>query len=109
MAADGEIRRRLDTHAKSNSSNAAYEAGVWKLGDRLLATNRPKSEDQWQILSKQKLDSVFEGVPYKLFEDKGESESLTREAWRAFLIAMLVFLIVEAILCLQPKPKSSQP
>lgn len=108
IAADGEIRRRLDTHATSNSSNAGYEAGVWKLGDRMVATNRPKSEDQWQILTKGNLDTVLEGVPYKLFEDKGESESLAREIWRAFLIAMLVFLITEAILCLQPKVKNTK-
>ncbi|MBK1856177.1 BatA domain-containing protein [Verrucomicrobiaceae bacterium 5K15] len=108
MAADGETRRRLDTHAKSTSSNAPYEAGVWQLGDRLLATNRPKSEDQWQILTTAKLNSVLEGVPYKLFEDAGESESLAREIWRAFLIAMLVFLITEAILCLQPKLKNTK-
>ncbi|BDS05574.1 membrane protein [Oceaniferula spumae] len=108
LVADGETRTRLDTHSKSTSSNAPYEAGVWKLGDRLLAVNRPKSEDQWQILTNAKLDTVLEGVPYKLFEDTGESESLAREIWRAFLIAMLVFLITEAILCLQPKLKKTQ-
>ena len=108
MPVDGEIRSRLDTHSQSKSSNAAYEAGVWKLGDRMVATNRPKSEDQWQILTKTNLNTVLEGVPYKLFEDKGESESLAREIWRVFLMAMLVFLITEAILCLQPKPKSSE-
>ncbi len=105
---EGEIRSRLDTHAKSNSSNAPYEAGVWKLGDRLLATNRPKSEDQWQILTSNNLNSLFEGTSFKLFEDKGQSDSLAREIWRAFLIAMLVFLITEAILCLQPKVKKSK-
>ena len=100
---DGELRTRLDSHAKSVSSNAAYEAGVWKLGDRLLATNRPKTEDQWLILSNKRLEALLEGTEYKLFEDKGQSDSLAREIWRAFLIAMLVFLITEAILCLQPK------
>ncbi len=105
---DGEIRRRLDTYAQSNSSNAIYEAGVWKLGDRVVATNRPKSEDQWQILTTASLSNVFQDVPYKLFEDKGESESLAREIWRVFLMAMLVFLITEAILCLQPRQKSSE-
>lgn len=104
----GETRTRLDTHAKSTSTNAPYEAGVWKLGDRLLATNRPKSEDQWQILSPQKLNNLLEGVPYKLFEDQGQSDSLAREIWRAFLVAMLIFLITEAILCLQSKAAPKQ-
>ena len=107
LPADGEIRNRLDTYAESTSSNADYEAGVWKLGDRTLATNRPKSEDQWQILTNNNLDTVFNGVNYTFFEDTGESESLAREIWRVFLMVMLVFLITEAILCLQPKPKST--
>ena len=107
MTTEGEIRRRLDNHSESNSSNAPYESGVWKLGDRTLATNRPTSEDQWQILTEANLNTVFDGVPYKLFEDTGKSESLAREIWRIFLMAMLVFLITEAVLCLQPKPKST--
>ncbi len=106
--AAGEVRTRLDSHATSTTSNAAYEAGVWKLGDRLLATNRPQSEDQWQILTKNRLGALLEGTPYKLFEDQGQSDSLTQEVWRAFLIAMLVFLTTEAILCLQPKVGNSK-
>lgn len=107
--ADGEVRERLDTHAKSHSANAPYEAGVWKLGDRILATNRPKSEDQWQILTNNRLADLLDGTDFRLFEDKGQSNSLAREVWRAFLIAMLVFLITEAILCLQPKAAARNP
>lgn len=105
----GETRKRLDSHDESLSSNAAFEAGVWSLGDRRIASNRPASEDQWQIISATQLDSLFENVPYTLFEDKGQSEALTQEIWRAFLIAMLVFMITEAILCLQAKPKQPKP
>ncbi|MBT8035911.1 MAG: BatA domain-containing protein [Verrucomicrobiae bacterium] len=107
QTAEGELRNRLDSHAESNTSNAAYEAGVWKLGDRLLATNRPPSEDQWQIITKTRLNALLEGTPYKLFEDQGQSDPLAQEIWRAFLIAMLVFLITEAILCLSPKAGTS--
>ena len=105
--APGETRTRIDSYAKTNSANAPYEAGVWKFGDRLLATNRPVSEDLWQILSSKSLDNLLTGVPYKLFEDQGQSDALAREIWKAFLIAMLVFLITEAILCLQPKKSNT--
>ncbi len=107
MTREGETRTRLDSYAKSDASNAPYEAGVWKLGDRILATNRPPSEDQWQTISEKSLAQLLEGVSYSLFEDQGESDSLTREIWRAFLVAMLIFMIIEAILCLQKKPKKS--
>lgn len=99
-----EVLTRLDDYSTSNTSNAIYEAGVWKVGDRLLATNRPKSEDEWQIVPTSELNTLLEGTTFKLFEDKSNaaSDSLAREIWRAFLIAMLVFLITEAVLCLQP-------
>lgn len=108
QTADGETRLRLDSHAKSLSSNAPYEAGVWKLGDRLLASNRPKSEDQWIVLTNTRLNTLLENIPYKLFEDRGGSKSLAREIWHTFLIAMLIFLITEAILCLQPKASNTK-
>ena len=104
----GEIRSRLDTHARSVSSNAPYEAGVWKLGERLLATNRPASEDEWLVLEPNKMESLLEGTHYKLFEDTGNTDSLAREIWQALLIAMLIFLAVEAALCLQPKIKNKK-
>lgn len=104
----GEIRNRLDTHSVSTSGNAPYEAGVWKLGERLLATNRPKSEDDWFVLGTNKMESLLQGANYKLFEDTGEADSLAREIWRAMLIAMLIFLITEAILCLQPKLEKAE-
>jgi len=98
-----EVLTRLDSYAESQSSNAPYHSGVWQFGARTLATNRPKAEDQWQIISNAQLSTLFEGTSFKLFEDKGQSDALAQEIWRAFLIAMLIFLITEAILCLQPK------
>lgn len=103
----GEIRSRLDTHGESTSSNAPYEAGVWKLGERLIAANRPASEDAWLTLQANKIESLLEGTSYKLFEDTGQTDSLAREIWRALLIAMLVFLIIEALLCLQPRASNT--
>ncbi|MDG1358489.1 MAG: hypothetical protein P8P36_09875, partial [Akkermansiaceae bacterium] len=100
---DGEIRSRIDQYLDSKSSNAPYEAGVWRLGDRLVATNRPASEDEWLILDQNSLRALLEGTQYSLFEETGGSESLVKEIWKALLIAMLVFLITEALLCLQPK------
>ncbi|MDC0088299.1 BatA domain-containing protein [Akkermansiaceae bacterium] len=103
-----ETLTRIDSYAESTSSNAPYESGVWQLGDHTLASNRPVSEDQWKIVSNSQLDTLLEGTSYKLFEDKGQSDALAQEIWRAFLIAMLVFLITEAILCLQPKALSQK-
>ena len=107
-AADGEIRSRVDAYQESNSSNAAYEAGVWKIGDRLVATNRPDTEDEWLVLDPNNMEALLEGIDYRLFEESANSKPLIKEIWRALLIAMLVFLITEALLCLQPKSEKKK-
>jgi hypothetical protein len=83
-----------------------FEAGIHRLGDRTLALNRPASEDDPEILSRDALNNVLEGTNYTLLEDRGTSakESISRDVWRGFLIAMLFFLIAEALLCLPKKP-----
>ncbi len=106
--AGGEVRRRMDDHGAENSSSAEYEAGVFRLGERLLAINRPAREDEAGALDRVSLDRVLEGTGYTLFEQagKGDDPSMARDVWRAFLVAMLCFLIAEALLCL---PKARAP
>ncbi len=104
--ATGETRTRLDDHATPDPANAPYEAGVWRVGDRLVALNHPASEDLPESLGRPVLDRLLADTNYSLFEDHtaADDSSLVREAWRAFLLAMLFFLFAEALLCL---PKSS--
>lgn len=104
----GETRTREDNYSESSPINGDYEAGVWKMGEKIIATNRPETEDNWIITSEDDLKSALEETPYQLFEDKGsEDDSFAQEIWRAFLVAMLVFLITEAFLCLNPKRKKT--
>ena len=49
------------------------------------------------------MKALLNGTQYSLFEDAGKTDSLVKEIWKALLIAMLVFLITEALLCLQPR------
>ncbi len=102
----GESHVRLDDYGAPVPSNVTFEAGIHRLGDRTLALNRPASEDDPEILSRDALDSVLEGTNFTLLEDRGTSakESISRDVWRGFLIAMLFFLIAEALLCLPKKP-----
>jgi len=101
-----ETITRLDNTPESPSNNSAHTAGVWKIGERIVATNRPTSEDDLTVTSEEELNAILQDTPYQLFTDTGNSdESFAQEIWQAFLIAMLVFLITEAILCLNPKRK----
>jgi Aerotolerance regulator N-terminal len=107
--AAGETRTRLDDYGTPDPANAAFESGVYRIADRILAVNRPAAEDSPEILTREDLDRVLEGTGYTLLDQAGQAgdPSLARDAWRAFLIAVLCFLIAEAILCLPPREAAS--
>ena len=69
-----------------------------------MSINRPGGEDTLDLLSSADLDIILDGTGYRLFEESASSgDPLLREAWRTFLVAVLFFLIAEALLCLQPR------
>ncbi len=104
----GETRTRIDDYGTPDPANAAYESGIFRLGERLIAINRPAQEDNLEILTRESLDSALTGTNYTLLDQAGQADdpSLSRDVWRAFLIAVLLLLISEALLCL---PKKSHP
>ena len=101
----GETRTRLDDFGSPDPANSPHLAGVFKLNERLLAVNRPAAEDTPEILSREALDTALTGTGYTLLEQAGQASdpSLSRDAWRAFLIAVLFFFLAEALLCLPNK------
>ena len=104
----GETPTRLDDQGTQDPANTAHQAGIFRLGERLLAINRPAQEDDPEILTREQLDQALEGTRYTQLDQAGQATdpSLSRDVWRAFLIAMLFLLISEAILCL---PKKNHP
>lgn len=102
---EGEAVTRLDDYGTSYHSVPTLQAGVYRLGERLLALNRPAAEDLPDSLSRENLDTILRGTGYKLSEQtaRNSDDSLATEIWRAFLAAMLFFLIAEALLCLPPR------
>jgi hypothetical protein len=92
---------RVSEQVDRLSTEAASQCGVYQAGDRLLAVNRPAAEDHAQVLADTRVDELFHGLNYVRVEDQaGNLNSLVQEIWRAFLLAMLVALVVEAVLCL---------
>ena len=102
--APGETRARVDDFSQDNTP---HDAGVFRLGERLVAVNRPLAEDDLQIATKDNLDAMLAGTDYRLLDQVGQSAdpSLSTDMWRAFLLAVLFFLISEALLCLPKKQK----
>ncbi len=101
----GETRTRLDDYGTPDPANADHLAGIFKLDGRLLALNRQLAEDAPEILPRDALNTALEGTGYTLLEQAGQANdpTLSRDVWRAFLMAVLLFFLAEALLCLPNK------
>jgi hypothetical protein len=101
----GETRTRIDDYGTPDPANGAYESGIFRLGERLLAINRPAQEDNVEILTREQLDQALDSTGYTLLGQAGKADdpSLSRDVWRAFFMAVLFFLISEALLCIPKK------
>ena len=100
-----EVRTRIDDFAEDAKADPAFTAGVYRLGERVIAANIPGGELDPLALQKSELKPLLEGIRYSTFEDTATStaDAEEREIWKLFLAAVLFFLIAEALLCL-PKP-----
>jgi hypothetical protein len=77
------------------------QAGVYRAGARLLAVNRPVSENDPDVVGTDEERKLFGDLPVQTFQERHfDIEQLQGEIWRFFLFAMLMFLIAEGILIL---------
>jgi hypothetical protein len=80
------------------------QAGVYRSGNRLLAVNRPASEDEPEIIDSDEARKLFGDLPVQALEERHlDTGQLQGEIWRVFVFAMLLFLLAEAILILPPR------
>lgn len=87
-------------------SERGLQAGVYQGAGVLLAVNRSAQEDAAPPLPDATVDALFEGVSYRRIDDAlGDDSSLASEIWRAFLFAMLIALVLEAVLCLPARER----
>ena len=88
------------------STEMAFHRGVYASNDRLLAVNRPAIEDETRVVEEGRVLELFKGLDFARVDDQaGSLNSLIQEIWRVFLIAMLISLLVEAVLCLPKAPR----
>ncbi len=98
-----EVRDRLDGFEDYEPALGSYRAGVYRLGERIVAVNRPAEESSPLRLDKEAIGTLLKGTSYSLFESSDDDANLVSPVWWAFLIGVLFFLLAEALLCLQPK------
>lgn len=82
-------------------SDRPFQAGSYQQDDRWLAINRPPSEDDVSVVAEETIQERLAGVDYTLIrDDAGSEKQLANEVWRLFLVAMIVALFAEALLCM---------
>jgi hypothetical protein len=91
------------------STEAGFHAGVYESQGRLLAVNRPAAEDAAEVVADAEVESLFQGLSFNRFQQKaGGLGSIVEEVWRLFLIAVVLALVAEGLLCL-PRSHSDRP
>lgn len=96
---DKELRMSGDTWTRLDGGEG--QAGVYQIGNRVVALNRPPTEDAGEIVDEATVRASFGPVPLTMFEQpSADAGKLQSELWRAFLVAMLLFLLAEAWLAL---------
>lgn len=114
VSAPGAARETGTEGAEASATQLLpLRAAVLESGDRLIALNRPDSEDVPVLLATTTVEELFVGLDHRIIEDTVEDESsLASEIWRTFLFLMALAIILEAILSMPqkraPKPQAGR-
>jgi hypothetical protein len=99
---------RVAGPSDSLSTEIGRHAGVYAAEERLAAVNRPAAEDAGRIAANDRIDGLFRDLTFaRITGVAGSTDSLVQEIWRAFLIAMVLALVAEGLLCL-PRPAAAE-
>lgn len=86
---------------EGTSAEYPYQAGVYRVEDRMLAINRPPGEDDSARITDERCDTLFDGLDFVRVDlDVASGGGLVQEVWRLFVIAMVSAMILEAGLSL---------
>lgn len=89
---------------EGGGTNPQIETGIYRAGERLAALNRASGEDVAEPATREEIGHALAGIPLQWFEETGQgNDRLQGEVWRLFVMAMLVFLLVESFLVLPAK------
>lgn len=105
-AAPADLHERADNYRGAENPAGISDAGVFRISGRHVAVNRPAAEDEPETLPRELLGELFTGLDFTLLDEAGRAGNTdsSSEISRTFLLAALLFLLAEAILCLPQKP-----
>ncbi len=111
----GEDRTRFDGPVELRAGNPtapsteySLHAGVYDTQGELIAIERGPQEDSSRMIDDQELGQSFGSLPWARVGLNNAQSQLIQEIWRWFVIAMLVAMFAEAILCLPRWTRSAQ-
>lgn len=97
-----------DSLVPAENLDPQLHSGVYQSGNQYLALNRPPVEDEAELIAPDEAQALFSPMPAQLFQQQNTTTgNLQGEIWRLILIAMLLFLIIEGLLILPPKPAAA--
>jgi len=100
-AGKGENWESVDVEQGQTRKDVNTEAGVYRMGKRLVAVNRPAREDDLAPLDEPRVRGLFGAVPLTMRQVKsGEAPDEKRAIWKLFLALMVIALLVEGMLIL---------
>jgi hypothetical protein len=99
-AAKGERWVSEDTE-EGKAKDFNTQAGVYRMGKRLVAVNRPEREDALASLEPDEVRKLFGPITVAISQEKaGSSADDPKEIWKWFLVLMILALLAEGLLIL---------
>ena len=95
---DQAVQEAGESNALSNQYS--QQTGVYRNNHLLIAQNRLVDEDSSKLVVGDTLSSLFGNLNWSRIEAGSSANSLVQEIWRWFVIAMLIALVTEAVLCI---------
>ncbi len=91
-----------------DTPRADLHAGIYRDGARVVAVNPDAAEYDPLLLEREETEAIFEGMNMRLFEERVVREqNLATEIWRTFALAVVLFLLIEALLSLPPRRRTT--
>ncbi len=111
----GTDHRAVDASSKMSlgndeapSNEYPMHAGVYATDETLVAIHRDETEDLPRVVETPVLERLFGDLAWAKISASKKASSLVQEVWRWFVVAMLMALLLEALLCL-PKVNKKRP
>ncbi len=78
---------------------------MYRIDERLVARNRPTTEETSARVSEDQLGALFAGLNYRIVQGSVQAgRSLVSEIWRGFVVLLLAVLIAESVLVFARRP-----